>query len=102
MPLDVEHHRHQRVVARRGDEVDDAALAALWDDIRTLMRAGVRSGRIVTTRPGDRGRSGRARREDAHYVYRRAGLPCRVCGTPIQQIRQGQRSTYFCQVCQKR
>jgi formamidopyrimidine-DNA glycosylase len=34
-------------------------------------------------------------------VYGRAGEPCRVCGTPIRQIRQGQRSTYFCPNCQK-
>lgn len=34
-------------------------------------------------------------------VYGRAGLPCRVCGTPIRQIIQGQRSTFFCPTCQK-
>ena len=34
-------------------------------------------------------------------VYGRDGQPCRVCGTPVRQIRQGQRSTYFCPVCQK-
>ena len=35
-------------------------------------------------------------------VYDRAGLPCRVCGTPIRTLRQGQRATYFCPACQKR
>jgi len=35
------------------------------------------------------------------FVYDRAGLPCRVCGTPIRQIVQGQRSTYFCPTCQR-
>lgn len=34
-------------------------------------------------------------------VYDRAGLPCKVCGSPIKSIRQGQRSTFFCAVCQK-
>jgi formamidopyrimidine-DNA glycosylase len=34
-------------------------------------------------------------------VYGRKGLPCRVCSTPIKQIVQGQRSTFFCPVCQK-
>jgi formamidopyrimidine-DNA glycosylase len=34
-------------------------------------------------------------------VYGRAGLACRVCTTPIRQIRQGQRSTFFCLNCQK-
>jgi formamidopyrimidine-DNA glycosylase len=35
------------------------------------------------------------------YVYERAGLPCRVCGTAIKQFTQGGRSTYWCANCQK-
>ncbi len=35
------------------------------------------------------------------YVYERSGKPCRVCRTPIRQINQGQRSTYYCAKCQK-
>jgi formamidopyrimidine-DNA glycosylase len=35
------------------------------------------------------------------FVYGREGQPCRVCGTPIKAIRQGQRSTFFCPICQK-
>ena len=35
------------------------------------------------------------------YVYERSGEPCRVCKTPIRQLVQGQRSTYFCASCQK-
>jgi formamidopyrimidine-DNA glycosylase len=35
-------------------------------------------------------------------VYERAGAPCRVCGTPIRRIVQGQRSTYYCPRCQRR
>ena len=34
-------------------------------------------------------------------VYGRAGQPCRVCGTPIKMLRQGQRATFFCPQCQK-
>ena len=34
-------------------------------------------------------------------VYGRSGLACLVCGTVIRQIRQGQRSTFFCPTCQK-
>ena len=34
-------------------------------------------------------------------VYDRAGLPCRVCASPIKSIRQGQRSTFYCPTCQK-
>ena len=35
-------------------------------------------------------------------VYDRKDQPCKVCKTPIKQIVQGQRSTYFCPTCQKR
>lgn len=34
-------------------------------------------------------------------VYGRDGEPCRVCGTRIRKIVQGQRSTYYCVQCQK-
>ena len=34
-------------------------------------------------------------------VYDRKDEPCKVCKTPIKQIVQGQRSTYFCPTCQK-
>lgn len=34
------------------------------------------------------------------FVYGREGQPCRVCRSPIRAIRQGQRSTYYCPVCQ--
>lgn len=34
-------------------------------------------------------------------VYGRAGQPCKVCGTAIKMIRQGQRATFFCPQCQK-
>ena len=34
-------------------------------------------------------------------VYEREGQPCRVCGTPIKRIVQGQRATYYCPKCQK-
>jgi formamidopyrimidine-DNA glycosylase len=35
------------------------------------------------------------------YVYERDGKPCRVCGMPVKQFTQGQRSTYWCSNCQK-
>lgn len=33
-------------------------------------------------------------------VYRRAGQPCRRCGTPIQRLVIGQRGSHFCPHCQ--
>jgi formamidopyrimidine-DNA glycosylase len=35
------------------------------------------------------------------FVYERASEPCRVCKSPIKQFTQGQRSTYWCAVCQR-
>ena len=70
-------------------------------DGETLMRAGFRSGRIVTTERADRARrSGQAHGEDAHYVYRRAGLPCRICHTPVRMQELAARKLYWCPVCQ--
>jgi endonuclease-8 len=63
------------------------------------MRAGVRSGRIVTTDPADRPRRGLPR-EKAHYVYRRTGLPCRLCGTEIRTEVMVQRNLFWCPHCQ--
>jgi formamidopyrimidine-DNA glycosylase len=36
------------------------------------------------------------------YVYDRQAEPCKACSSPIKKIVQGQRSTYYCSVCQKR
>jgi formamidopyrimidine-DNA glycosylase len=35
------------------------------------------------------------------FVYERNGEPCRVCKTPVKAIVQGQRSTFYCRVCQR-
>ncbi len=47
-----------------------------------------------------------ARGDDGHFqleamVYGRQGQPCRLCGTPIKSLRQGQRVTFYCPCCQK-
>ncbi|MCK5479558.1 MAG: DNA-formamidopyrimidine glycosylase, partial [Gammaproteobacteria bacterium] len=34
-------------------------------------------------------------------VYGKTGEPCISCREPIREIRQGQRSTFYCPVCQK-
>jgi formamidopyrimidine-DNA glycosylase len=36
-----------------------------------------------------------------YWVYSRTGEPCRRCGTPIRQIKQGQRSSFYCPACQR-
>jgi formamidopyrimidine-DNA glycosylase len=39
---------------------------------------------------------------NSFLVYDRKGQPCTTCGTPIQRIVQGGRSTFFCPTCQPR
>jgi endonuclease-8 len=73
----------------------------MWTDLVQLMRAGVRTGRIVTVRDEDRARRGRLTAPEAVYVYRRTGLPCRVCGTEIRtQVLVG-RNLFWCPNCQR-
>jgi formamidopyrimidine-DNA glycosylase len=38
--------------------------------------------------------------QQTYQTYGRNGLPCPVCGTAIQHLRQGQRSSYYCPRCQ--
>ena len=86
---------------RPGVEVERELWEPMWEDLRTLMRAGVRARRIVTTEREDRDRrSGTALRSDAHYVYRRQGLPCRRCGTEVRTQVMQQRNLFWCPTCQ--
>jgi formamidopyrimidine-DNA glycosylase len=93
--------RHQVSPFRIGRAIDEPLWESMWADLITLMRTGVRLGRIVTTRPEHRAkRRGPADREDAHYVYRRTGLPCRVCGTEVRTEVLVGRNLYWCPTCQ--
>ena len=40
--------------------------------------------------------------QQEYFVYGRTDEPCKVCAKPIKCIRLGQRSTFFCEHCQKR
>jgi formamidopyrimidine-DNA glycosylase len=39
--------------------------------------------------------------QQTYFVYDRTGEPCKICGAPVRQIKQGQRSTFYCAHCQK-
>ena len=68
--------------------------------IRTVLKAAIRAGgttlRDYLSADGMPGYF-----KQKLYVYERAKLPCRRCRTPIRQLTQGQRSTYYCPQCQK-
>jgi endonuclease-8 len=86
---------------RPGREVPQEVWDGIWADLCVLLRAGVRTGHIVTTLREDRTRrSGPARLEDRFYVYRRTGLPCRRCGTDVRTEVMVGRNLYWCPVCQ--
>jgi formamidopyrimidine-DNA glycosylase len=88
---------------RAGRDITRAEWEGLWVDLQLCMRAGVRAGRIVTTRPEDRTRkTGRVTREESFYVYRRHDLPCRLCGTPVRTEVMVGRNLYWCPVDQAR
>ena len=86
---------------RAGAEVSAEALRTIWKDAKVLMPQAMVDRRIVTTRRQDRPhRVGAALNEEAHYVYRRAGRPCFVCGTKIETQVFGGRNLFWCPGCQ--
>jgi formamidopyrimidine-DNA glycosylase len=64
-----------------------------------LARAIAKGGSTLQDFSSAKGESGYFQLEAK--VYDRAGLPCLDCETPIKKIVQGQRSTFYCSVCQK-
>lgn len=90
---------------RAGNSINDAEFDAVWADLVELMRAGTVTARIDTVYPEHTPEAmGRPPRKDDHggevYVYRRAGLPCYVCGTPIAQKSVEGRNLFWCPTCQ--
>lgn len=72
----------------------------LADEVRATLAAAIeRGGSTLRDFVGSDGASGYFQLDC--FVYDRAGQPCRVCGGPIRQIVQGQRSTYYCAHCQR-
>ncbi|MEU9688463.1 Fpg/Nei family DNA glycosylase [Amycolatopsis japonica] len=88
-----------------GRALDRGLWDDLWADLVTLMRHGVRVGRIDTVAPEHLPEAtGRAPRQDRHggevYVYRREGMPCLVCGTAVLRSDLAARNLFWCPTCQ--
>ena len=87
---------------RAANDLDATTVDALWADWVALLRIGVDTGQMLTM-DGLRGTEytrALANRADRHWVYHRAGLPCRVCETPIVMDVVATRKMYFCPTCQ--
>jgi len=85
-----------------GKKVPEETVRALWRDWVHLLRIGVQTGQMMTMDDldDDSYRRAMASRDDRHWVYKREGLPCRVCGTNIVMEELGARKLYWCPVDQ--
>lgn len=85
-----------------GKAVPEDIVRELWHDWVRLLAIGVETGQMMTMddlSPEDY-RAAMASRDDRHWVYHRAGLPCRACGTEIVLEELGARKLYWCPRCQ--
>ena len=83
----------------RACKISRARVARLHAAIReVLARAVAKGGSTLRDFSSASGEAGYFQLEA--MVYGRTGQPCRVCGTPIKILRQGQRSSFYCPLCQ--
>jgi endonuclease-8 len=85
-----------------GKSLSDEHARALWRDWAHLLKIGVETGQMMTMDNLNRSDFADAmkNRADRHWVYKREGLPCRVCGTHITLEEMGARKLYWCPKCQ--
>ncbi|MEQ6898301.1 DNA-formamidopyrimidine glycosylase family protein [Microbacterium sp. KR10-403] len=85
-----------------GKDVPGEIVRGLWRDWVRLLQIGVETGQMMTmdSLSPDDYRKAMASRDDRHWVYHRAGLPCRVCGTSIVVEEAAGRKLYWCPSCQ--
>jgi len=81
-----------------GNRVPEETVRALWRDWVYLLQLGVATGQMMTMDDLDNEAyvKAMANRDDRHWVYKREGLPCRVCGTHIVMERMASRKLYWC------
>lgn len=99
--------RHRMHPLRPGNTLRRKQFEAIWSDLVGLLADGVRTGRIDTVRPEHTPEAmGRPPRVDDHggevYVYRRAGMPCHVCGSVVRTEELAGRNSFWCPRCQPR
>lgn len=86
-----------------GKNLSEDVVRALWKDWSHLLHVGVQTGIMLTM--DDLSEEDQAKAmaslEDRHWVYWRAGLPCRTCGTNIVLEMAAARKLYWCPQCQK-
>lgn len=94
-------YRHLIDPYRPGTQIDEAEFKAMWTDLVALMKVGFRRGKIIVIRPeDDHGAPAYGPDRPRTYVYRRAGEPCRICGTEIRTAVMEGRNVFWCPTCQ--
>ncbi len=89
--------RHRVNPFTQGDEMDIKTLKAIWKDAIPLLKAGMVDRRIVCTKRAHRpSKQEPAPRGEEHYVYRRHGKPCFLCGETILRKDVVGRTLYWC------
>ncbi|WZH36298.1 MAG: Fpg/Nei family DNA glycosylase [Microbacterium enclense] len=85
-----------------GRDVPEEVVREMWRDWVRLLSIGVETGQMMTMDDLDPEayRRAMAHRDDRHWVYHRAGLPCRICGTTVLMEEAAGRKLYWCPNCQ--
>lgn len=86
-----------------GASLSDDSIRDLWRDWRYLLNVGVDTGQMLTMDGLDEEaqRAALRNRADRHWVYKREGLPCRICRTHIALEIAAGRKLYWCPSCQQ-
>lgn len=87
----------------RVSDLTDAQLGSLVETSRRVLKANVSDSlEMMTTYGGLRRTTHRSAPTERLWVYGRARLPCRRCGSPVRVRKQGvnARVTYWCAECQ--
>ena len=93
--------RHHIDPYRPGRDIGAVEFTEAWTDLVDLMKVGVRRGKIIVVRPEhDHGAPSYLPNRPRTYVYRRAGEPCRVCGTAVRTAELEGRNLFWCPTCQ--
>ncbi|TIH31640.1 Fpg/Nei family DNA glycosylase [Subtercola vilae] len=81
-----------------GKNVSEDQVRALWRDWVYLLDIGIRTGMMLTMdgQTPEVEAAARLNRSDRYWVYKREGLPCRVCSTHIVMELMASRKLYWC------
>ena len=86
--------------SKRANEISRAKVKKLHESMRRIFREAIAAGgsSVRDYRKSD-GQAGSF--QTKHKVYRRTGLKCQRCGTPIERLMVAGRSSHICPACQR-